>query len=172
MTETQRATFEAIALWSQVVCAIVFAVVLVLIFRKYLLPAVAAAQAARNAELANAERRREAVKADVARARAEVEAADRDAASISARVADDAKREAARILAEAKDDGERTVRNAEGELGRARLGAQAQLRAEFIDRALQLARRQADARIDATANARLVDATVDTLVADRVRSAG
>lgn len=163
MTGSQHAFFDAVAMWSQILGAIAFFAVLIYLFRKYLMSAVHFAEAQRNAELADSEKRRELVKADVAQARAEVEAADRDAGAIKARVAEDAQREAERIVADAKADGERLVHNAEGELRRARLTAQAHLRVEFIDRALELARKEAGARIDDRTNARLVSATVEAI---------
>lgn len=163
MNEAELHKFEEIAKWSQVVCAIVFFVFLIWAVRKYLIPAVESAAAAKNAELAAAEKHREAVKTAVAQARAEVEAADRDALAIAARAKDDAARQREHILAEANADGERTVRNAEGELGRARMAATADLRTEFIDRALALARKEAGTKIDDAANLRLVSSTVDSL---------
>lgn len=163
MTETQHSFFETVALYSQILGAIAFFVVLIWLFRKYLMSAVHAAEAQRNAELAASEKRREQMRAECAHARAEVEAADRDAVSIKARIAEDAQHEAERIVAEAKADGERVVHNAAGELSRARLAAQAQLRADFIDRALQLARKEAGARIDDRTNARLVTATLESI---------
>jgi len=167
MNEASLAQFEQIAKWSQVVCAIVFLVFLIWATRKWLVPAIAANTAARNAELVIAEKRRETTRVEVAEARAAVEAADRDALAIAQRAKDDAARERAHILAEAKADGERTVRNAEGELGRARLAAQSQLRQEFIERALERARADAAARIDAPYNTKLVNAAVDALSAGR-----
>jgi F-type H+-transporting ATPase subunit b len=163
MTAHDHAMFEAIALWSQVVCAVVFLLVIIWVFRKYLLPGVIAAESARNAELAEAEKRREASKAEIAKARAELEVADRDAASIVQRATADAQREAERIVADAQAEAERTVRNAEGELQRARIAAQSALRTEYLARALERARREADLRIDAETNTRLVHATVDAL---------
>jgi len=156
--------FDRLAQWSEIVGGFAFIVVAVLLFMKYALPAVRATQIARNADLVHAEHRREALKAEVGKARAEVEAADRDAQAIKARAAVDAARERDRLLAEAKADGERAVANAHGELERARIAARAQLRSEFIDRALQLARTKADSRIDAAVNAKLVGATVQTLL--------
>jgi F0F1-type ATP synthase membrane subunit b/b' len=156
--------FDRLAQWSEIVGGFAFIVVAVLLFIKYALPAVRATQIARNADLVHAEHRREALKAEVVKSRAEVEAADRDAQAIKARATVDAARERARLVADAKTDGERAVANAHGELERARIAARAQLRGEFIDRALQLARTKADSRIDAAVNAKLVGATVATLL--------
>jgi ATP synthase F0 subunit b len=167
MTEAETRQFEEIARWSQIACALVFLAVLIWGVRKYLVPAITAATAARNAELADAEKHRDATRAQVAEARAEVESADRDALAIIGRAKDDASREREHILAEARADGEHTVRNAEGELGRARIAANASLRADFIDRALALARKQAGEKIDDAANLRLVNGTVDSLAGSR-----
>jgi F0F1-type ATP synthase membrane subunit b/b' len=163
MTGQQRLQFEQIATWSQVVCAILFIIFLVWVFRKYLMPGVLAIEASRNADLLAAEKRRDAIQTDVSTARAEVEAADRDAVAIVARARAHASAEHERILADAKADGELTVRNARGELERGRLAASSSLRADFIEKALQRARKEAAARIDDGANTRLVDATVKTL---------
>jgi F0F1-type ATP synthase membrane subunit b/b' len=162
--------YEQLAQWSEIVGGFAFVVAAVLLFQKYVLPAVRTAQVASNADLVNAEARREALKTDVVRARAELEAADRDAQAIRARAAADAGSERERLVAEARADGERAVTNAQGELGRARLVAQAHLRAEFLERALALARQKAAARIDPATNARLVSSTVATLLGDDGRS--
>ena len=156
--------FDRLAQWSEIVGGFAFVAVAILLFMKYALPAVRATQIARNADLVHAEQRREALKAEVGKARGEVEAADRDAQAIKARAAVDARRERERLLSEAKADGERAVANADGALDRARIAARAQLRNEFVERALQLARSKADTRIDAAMNAKLVGATVQTLL--------
>lgn len=161
--EGNHAFFESVALWSQVLGAIVFLVVLILLFRKYLVPAVEANEKARNAEIAQAEARRERVRAEAAAARGEVEAAQRDAAEIRARVDAIVTREREHLLAEAKADGERMVRNAEGELERARMAARDRLRIELIEKALLQARAQAASRVDERTNARLVNETVADL---------
>jgi F0F1-type ATP synthase membrane subunit b/b' len=168
--ETAPTFYEQLAQWSEIIGGFAFVVVAILLFRKYLLPAVRGAQVSSNAVLINAEARRDELKTLVVKARAEVEAADADARSIKTRTAADAERERERIIAEARADGERVVANAQGELGRARAAAQAQLRGEFIARAVELARSRADSRIDAPTNARLVGATVERLLGDDVRS--
>ena len=156
--------YDQLAQWSEIVGGFAFVVVAVLLFQKYVLPAVRAGQIAKNADLVDAEHRREVLKAEVGKARAELETADRDAQSIKARAQGDAARERERLVAEAQADGERAVAGAQGELGRARLAAQAHLRSEFIDRALAAARAKAGARIDTATNARLVSTTVETLL--------
>jgi F0F1-type ATP synthase membrane subunit b/b' len=158
--------YEQLAQWSEIVGGFAFIVVAVLLFVKYLLPAVRSAQVARNAELVQTESRLEALKADVVTARGELEAADREARAIRERGASDARRERERLVAEAVADGERTVANARNELSRARLAAQAQLRAEFVEQALRIARDRAASRIDARVNARLIGSTVATLLGE------
>jgi F0F1-type ATP synthase membrane subunit b/b' len=163
--------YDALAQWSEIVGGFAFVVVAVLLFAKYVLPAVRSAQVSSNADLVHAETRRESLKSEAVAARAELEAADRDAQAIRARGAGDALRERERLVAEAKADGERAVANAQSELARARVAAQAQLRAEFISRALQLAREKAGSRIDAPTNAKLVGSTVQMLLGDGFGSA-
>jgi len=171
MENTVPTFYDQLAQWSEIVGGFAFVVVAVLLFMKYVLPAVRSGQIARNAELVEAESRREALKTEVNTARKELEASDRDAQAIKARAAVDANRERERLLAEAKADGERAVANARNELERARLAARTQLRAEFVERALKLARANADSRIDAGVNARLVGATVQALLDDGSGSA-
>jgi F0F1-type ATP synthase membrane subunit b/b' len=156
--------FEAVALWSQVAGAAAFLVALVLLFRKYVIPAVAANERARNAEITGAESRRAALQAELAKARADLERADRDAAEIRSRLMEQIERTRAQLKAEAQADGERLVHNAEGELDRARLAARDRLRIEFIQRALAKARRDAAGRVSDATNERLVARTVDDLV--------
>ncbi|HEY0396486.1 MAG TPA: hypothetical protein VGD01_18560 [Candidatus Elarobacter sp.] len=155
---------EALAQWSQIVGAILFVIATVVIWNKFIAPAVKGYQAAKNAELADAEARREHIRADVAAARAEVERADADCKEITARSASAAEHDRVKALADAKADAERIVRNAEGELERARLAARDRLRIEFIEKALAKARGEAANRVSADANTRLVDVTVEDLV--------
>lgn len=158
------AFFENVALWSQVVGALAFLLVLVLLFRKYLIPAVVANERARNAEIVDAENRLARMKADADKARAEVELADRDAAEILGRVERIAAREREHALAEANAEGNRLLNNAAGELERGRLLARDRLRAEFVEKALERARAEAPSRVDDALNRILVDRTVDDLV--------
>lgn len=165
--ESNNAFFVQVALWSQVAGSVAFLIVLILMFRKYMIPAVLANQAARNAELAASEARRKRVQAEAAEARGEIEAADRDAAEIRNRVARATEHDRAHALDEANAEGARLVRNAEGELERARLAARDRLRIELIEKALAKARAQASARVSDAVNKSLVDATVDDLARGR-----
>src|ERR1700737_2133058 len=137
---SHHAFFVQVALWSQVAGSVSFLIVLILLFRKYLIPAVLANQAARNAQLAEAEARRTRMQTEAAKARGEIEAADRDAAEIRRRVEHATERDRAHVLDGANAEGPRLVRNAEGELERARLAARDRLRIELIEKALAKAR--------------------------------
>lgn len=165
--ETTHTFFDTLALWSQVAGAVVFLIVLILLFRKFLIPAVEANEKARNAEIAQAEARRARLQAEAAKARGEIEAADRDAAEIRSRAEHDTTRDRAHVLADAASEGQRLVRNAEGELERARLAARDRLRIELIEKALVKARSQAASRVSDTVNKGLVDATVSDLARER-----
>ncbi|MBV8369402.1 MAG: hypothetical protein JO036_10830 [Candidatus Eremiobacteraeota bacterium] len=166
--DAERAFFEQVALWSQVFGAIAFLIVLVVMFRKYLIPAVVANQQARNAELADAEARRARIQAEAAKARAEVENAERDAAEIRNRIERVTKRNHAHIIADAEAEGLRILHNAEGELDRARHAARARLRVEFIEKALAKARAEAPARVSERLDESLVRTTVDDLARGNV----
>ncbi|HEY0798782.1 MAG TPA: ATP synthase F0 subunit B [Candidatus Baltobacteraceae bacterium] len=149
--------YAQVAVWSDVLGSFAFLAVLVYLFNRFVSPAVVASQARKNAELSDAEQRRDAAKADVAAAQAELDAAKRDVQAITQRAQLDAHRERERILAEAKGDGERLVSNAEGELDRRRAGARVALRAELVEKALIQARASAAARIGANKDHELVE---------------
>lgn len=149
---------------SQIVGAIVFLIAVILIWNKWIAPGVKAYQAAKNAELTEAESRRERIRADLGTARSELERADDDAREIRARGELVVKRDRERALQEAHTEAERIVRNAEGELERARLAARDRLRIEFIEKALAKARAEAPARVSDATNTALVESTVSDLV--------
>jgi len=138
-----QAFYEQVALWSQVFGAIAFLAVVVWGWFRFITPAVIAARDQKNAELAEAERRREAAKLETEVARRELAAAGDDAAAIRARSERDAALLQQRILGDASSEGERVVRNAEGELERSRLAARDRLREELLARALEIARESA-----------------------------
>ncbi|HEY8322345.1 MAG TPA: hypothetical protein VIG46_11215 [Candidatus Baltobacteraceae bacterium] len=148
--------YEQIAIWSNVACALIFYVVIVWMWIKFAQPAVLAAQANTNKQLAETERHRDEAKASLDVLRAEIEGAARDAAAIRARAAEFAEHEREAALAEARAAGERGLRNAAGELERAREAARESLRTELLEKALDLAKSDATARVDAGLNARLV----------------
>lgn len=156
-------SYEAIALYSQLLASIIFLLALLWVWVKLIQPAVLAAQENANRQIAQAERHRDEARARLDALQGEIERAKGDAQAILARAAQQAQLERERTLAEAREAGERALRNAQGELARARVRARAQLRDELLERALELAREQAAGRIDASANARLVDGFVRAL---------
>ncbi len=155
--------YEEIAKWSDIVSAVLFLAVLVWLWMKYIAPAVMTAQGNQNRLLAEAERHRDEAKAALQLLRQEIEGAKHDATLIEQRAADQAKHESEVTVAEAKEAGERALRNAQGELERARVAAREQLREELAAKALDLARREAENRVDGGVNARLVDGFVASL---------
>ncbi|HEY1977206.1 MAG TPA: ATP synthase F0 subunit B [Candidatus Baltobacteraceae bacterium] len=155
--------YVSIALWSQVVAAILFIAFLVWLWVKYLMPAVLAAQERQNKQIAEAERHRDEAKATLDLLRNQISGAERDAEAIKQRAVAHAKREYDANVAEAKEAGERALANAQGELARARASARDQLRREILDRALSQARQDAERRVDAPTNARLVSEFLGSL---------
>lgn len=153
--------YEGLATYSQVVASLLFIVVIVVLWRKYLAPAVIASQARKNAELAESEARRDAARAETEVAQRAIATAESDAHAIRGCAAADAEAVRARILTEAHAEGERLVRNADGELDRGRVAARDRLRSELLERAMQIAR-DASAHLDDTIDRRLVGDAVDT----------
>jgi F0F1-type ATP synthase membrane subunit b/b' len=156
-------SLHALAQISQIVGAVIFIIAMVVIWNKYIAPGVKAYQASKNAELAEAESRREHMRADVGAARTEIETADAAARMIRERVEAAAARDRAKALDDAKHEADRVVHNAEGELERARLAARDRLRIEFIEKALAKARADAPARVDDATNRKLIETTVADL---------
>jgi F0F1-type ATP synthase membrane subunit b/b' len=157
--------YEVIAQWSEIIGGIAFVIVAVWLFRKFALPAVRSAAISRNADLVNAEKRRDDLRAEVTAATAARDAALGEAESIARRAQGDAQREYDTIVNDARREGTRLVQNAEGELERSRNAARDQLRIEFIEKALLRARELAAAQVTDSLNARLVNKTVDDLSA-------
>lgn len=156
--------YESLALYSQAVAAIAFVVVLVLLWRRFIAPNVIASQQRKNAELAEAERRRDEAKAAIATAQADVTTADSDAREILASGQSEAARVRERITTSARNESERIIRNADGELDRSRAAARERLRSDLLERAVAIAR-EAATKVDDATNRRMIDDTVD--VADR-----
>jgi len=155
--------FEELARWSEIGGGIAFLIVAFLLFRRFMLPAVLAAEVGHNADVVAAERRREQLLAEVVAARTHLEDATVEAAAIRERGRADAQRERDRIVAEAAAEGTRLLVNARAELERSRLVARDQLRIELIERALSRARSIANERLDDSLNGRLIAKTVDEL---------
>ena len=155
--------YELIAVWSQVVCFIAFAVFVVWIWQKAVTPAVASAQEAQNLRLAELETRLAKMEADREEARAAATRAKEEAKLIVSRVDDLVARERERYLAEIRSEGERELHSAEGELERARHSARERLREETLASALEIARARARAEIDASAERSLRERFVSAL---------
>ncbi len=154
--------YEQLAIGSQIVASILFIIVLVYLWRRFLAPAVVAAQARKNAELLEAEQRRDAAKAEIGVAQAEAAVADNDVRAITQRGQADAAATRERILREGQAESERLLRNAEGELERGRNAARERLREDLLARAIAIARRAA-LEVDEATNRRLVSEAVDTV---------
>jgi len=159
--------YEVIAQWSEIIGGFAFLIVMIWLFRKYVLPAVRAGEVSRNADLVNAEHRREALRAEVATARAEVEAADRDALAIAQRAETDARHEHESIITDARREGLRLLQNARGELDRGRIAGKDKLRIEFIEKALTRARDLATQQVAADGDANLVAQTFADVTAGK-----
>ena len=155
--------YVRIALWSQVVAAVLFICFLVWLWMKFLQPAVMAAQERQNKQIAEAERHRDEAKAMLDLLRTQISGAEHDAEAIKQRAVAQAKREYDAAVAEATEAGERALANSKGELERARASARDRLRHEILDRALAQARQDAERRIDTRTNARLVNEFLGSL---------
>ena len=155
--------YEEIAVYSQVISAILFIAVLVWMWFKFIQPAVLAAQENHNKQIAEAERHRDEAKASLGALRQEIDGAKRDAALIAQRANDQAARESEATVTDAREGGERALRNAQGELVRARASAREEFRAELLERALAEARTAAANRIDSNVNSQLVNRFVSSL---------
>ena len=154
--------YERLAIGSQIVASILFIIVLVYLWRRFLAPAVLAAQTRKNAELQDAEQRRDAAKAEIGVAQAEAAVAEDDARAIAQRGRTDAANTRERILAEGRAESERLLRNADGELERGRNAARERLREDLLAKAIAIARRAA-LEVDDVTNRRLVAEAVDTV---------
>ncbi len=154
--------YEQLASGSQIVASILFLIVLVYLWRRFLTPAVTASQARKNAELLEAEERRNAAKAEIGVAEAEAAAGANDVRAITERGRTDAAAMRERIIREGHAESERLLRNAEGELERGRNAARERLREDLLAKAIAIARRAALDVDDAT-NRRLVGEAVDTV---------
>jgi len=158
------ALFEKIALWSQVAGAVAFAIVLVLLFRRFLIPAVDANERARNAELINAETRRDQLRAEAEKARAAISDAERDAQNIQARAHADAQSEREACLRKCRVKGNACFAMPKANCSERGLPRVTGCALSSSKKALAKARAEAAGRLDDDANERLVNETVETLV--------
>jgi F-type H+-transporting ATPase subunit b len=155
--------YDAIALWSQVIAAVVFAGLIVYGFMRLLTPSIARMTATKNDEIRENEKRRNDAVERVAAARAEIAEAATDGARIKEHIERDARREAAIIVATAHSEAQRLVRNAHADYERSRVASRDRLRIEMIDKALAVARKTVLGRIDEKAEATLVSRFIDEL---------
>jgi F0F1-type ATP synthase membrane subunit b/b' len=149
--------YEQLAVWSQVFGSVAFVAVLVYLFNRYMIPAIIASQERKNAELLEAERRRDAAKEDVLIARRELDDVEEEVKAVRMRSAVDSRKERERILADATSDGARLVQNAQGELLRGRAAARELFRVALLNNALRIARLKAEQHIDTIQDQRLVE---------------
>lgn len=149
-----------IAISSQVVSSVLFFCAILYLFGRYLKPAIERQQETKNAEIAENERRRDRAVELAAQAERELADADMAAAAIIERAARDALHERERIVSDATAEGERVVRNAQAELERGRYAARNRLRSELLERALDIARQTAGARVDGETDRKLIDDVV------------
>jgi len=157
-----NAFYAQLAIWSDVLSAVLFLAFLVWLWVKFLTPAIIASRDRKNAELLQTERRRDEAKAEVQVAQRELETAGGDAAAIRARAEHDAALARERIISDAALEGDRLVRNAEGELDRGRLAARDRLREELVAKALEIARESAKSLGDET-DRRLMSGVISSL---------
>jgi F0F1-type ATP synthase membrane subunit b/b' len=155
--------YEQLAVWSQIFGSVAFLVVLVYVFRRFLIPAVIASQERKNAELVEAERRRDAAKEDVVVAMRELDDVGEEVKALRVRAAVDARRERERILADATAEGKNWVSSAERELDRGRFAGREAFRVALLDKALRIARRSAAEYIDAQTDHELVSGLMNAV---------
>lgn len=155
--------YVRIALYSQVISAIVFIGVLVWLWVKFILPVVMAAQERSNKQIAEAERHRDEAREALTALRTDIESARRDAGFIVERAETHGQHEREAMLAEATATGERQMRDAQGELERAREAARQRLRDELIAGALRIARAEAPERLGAAGERSLVETVIGSL---------
>jgi F0F1-type ATP synthase membrane subunit b/b' len=155
--------YVEISIWSQAASSILFLAALAFVWYRWILPVLLAAQARSNQQIAEAERHRDEVKGALGALKEEIENAQRDAKLIVQRAELHAIREREAILADAKASGERMLHDAQGELDRARAAARQRLRDELVQRALQIARGDAAARVGAPLDAALIERFIGSL---------
>ncbi len=149
--------YVSVAIWSQVVSAVLFIAVLVWLWVKFITPAILAAQDRQNKQIAEAERHRDEAKAMLDLLRNDIESAGRDAEAIKGRVESQAVRECEGIAADAREAGERSIRGAQASFSGMLAAARDRFRGEMLEKALARAREEAASRVDDALDARLID---------------
>ena len=153
----QNNFYVNVAIWSQVVSAVLFIGVLVWLWVKFIMPAIMAAQDRQNKQIAEAERHRDEAKAMLDLLRNDIESANRDAEAIKSRVDAQAVRECEAIVTDAREAGERSIRGAQASFSGMLAAARERFRDEMLAKALARARDEAATRVDSAMDARLID---------------
>jgi len=156
------AFYEDVAFWSQLAGSFAFIACVVYGWLRFITPAVVAQRDRKNAELFEAEKRRDRLRAEIELARQEVAVAEAEVDGIRGRAERDVERLRETILAEAEAEAERLVRNAEGELERGRMAARDLVRDELLNKAVEIAIARAKA-LDAGADHKLIESAVGSL---------
>lgn len=154
--------YEHVAFWSQFAGSIAFLACVVYGWMRFITPAVIAQRDRKNAELFEAEKRRDSLLAEIEVVRNEGAVAEAEADAIRSRAERDAERLHEHVVAEAQAEGERVVRNAEGELERGRMAARDVLRDELLNKAIEIAMGEAKS-LDPSADRVLVESAVASL---------
>jgi F0F1-type ATP synthase membrane subunit b/b' len=152
-----------IAFWSQIAGFVLFAGVLVWAWQQWLSPGIARAAEQNNERIAVAEKHRDDMRLALEALHREVDVARHDGEMMKERARDLAAHEAERVVREAREASDRTIRNASAELARARAQARSRLRNELASRAVDVARTEAQKRIDGAVNAKLVQEFIASL---------
>ena len=153
----QNDFYVSVAIWSQVVSAVLFIAVLVWLWLKFIMPAILTAQDRQNKQIAEAERHRDEAKAMLDLLRNDIESAGHDAEAIKTRVDAQAARECEGIVKDAREAGEHGVRGAQASFSGMLAAARDRFRGEMVDKALARAREEAASRVDDALDARLVE---------------
>jgi F-type H+-transporting ATPase subunit b len=156
-------TYQAIAVWSEVVASALFILTMAWIFRKWIAPGVTAAEERKNAELLEAERQRNDAREEVSEAQKRLDRAQLEVKAIEERAHRDARSERDRILAEARVEGERVLHNAGGELARGRAAGRGVFRDELLEDALRIAGERASREVDEAANMGIINDVLDAV---------
>jgi len=155
--------YVQLAAWSQIAASVLFIAVLLWLWVKFIQPAIMAAQANANRQIAEAERHRDEARAALDMLKTATNGASHDAVLIKERAAEQAQREHDAAIAASNEAGERALANARGEFERSLQSARHQFRDEILGKALDRAREESIRRIDAAADSKLVDAFVASL---------
>jgi F-type H+-transporting ATPase subunit b len=148
--------YDVVAFWSQIAGFVLFTGALIWSWAQWISPALAQASKHSNERIALGEKHRDDMRLALDALRREIEVARRDGETMKERVRERSAHEFERTVAEAREAADRVIRNADEELERARVQARIRLRDDLAARAIEVAKAQAQQRIDKTVNATLV----------------